>query len=401
MSGGGFGGGSKARLRWTPELHHRFVVAVNQLGGPERATPKGILSIMHVDGLTIFHIKSHLQKYRLNIKLPFGEQEDLETAEEKAKRKKRSSKSKASTSSLGNEGTTTGGGGAGPSTSGNGGGGGGGGDQIIHQIQLEEALMLQMEMQKKLHEQLEAQRHLQLSLEQHGRYISSLLERSNLQGQLTGSILGGGGGGTSDRGLPAVSNAVTSHGHHHHQAVNSQPAPLQQRLQQHDVGQHHQHQHQHHLTSPAHASSAGMIPQNQGPGIFPQAVLRGGELQVQSPRPPPQQQQQPCHNNDAFMMSGSGSARYPTHSHMSAGHPHSTDAGTATATHANMPLGSSGTAAGYGPTTAGYGPTTAGYGPTTAGYGHGNGNGHHGNNNNHSGHNAGGNEYVKRRRIDQ
>ena len=97
------------------------------------------------------------------------------------------------------------------------------------------------------------------------------------------------------------------------------------------------------------------------------------------------------------MMSGSGSARYPTHSHMSAGHPHSTDAGTATATHANMPLGSSGTAAGYGP-------TTAGYGPTTAGYGHGNGNGHHGNNNNNnnSGHNAGGNEYVvKRRRIDQ
>lgn len=38
-----------------------------------------------------------------------------------------------------------------------------------------------MDMQKKLHEQLEAQRQLQLSLEQHGRYISNLLEKSGLK----------------------------------------------------------------------------------------------------------------------------------------------------------------------------------------------------------------------------
>ncbi|KAI5075301.1 hypothetical protein GOP47_0009377 [Adiantum capillus-veneris] len=60
----------KARRCWSPELHQRFLHALQQLGGPQVATPKQIREVMHVEGLTNDEVKSHLQKFRLHTRRP-------------------------------------------------------------------------------------------------------------------------------------------------------------------------------------------------------------------------------------------------------------------------------------------------------------------------------------------
>ncbi|XWS23276.1 hypothetical protein CRYUN_Cryun29cG0107500 [Craigia yunnanensis] len=60
----------KQRRCWSPELHRRFLHALQQVGGSHVATPKQIRELMKVVGLTNDEVKSHLQKYRLHTRRP-------------------------------------------------------------------------------------------------------------------------------------------------------------------------------------------------------------------------------------------------------------------------------------------------------------------------------------------
>ncbi|KAG9439029.1 hypothetical protein H6P81_019194 [Aristolochia fimbriata] len=140
----------KPRLRWTVELHERFVDAVTQLGGPDKATPKTIMRVMGVKGLTLYHLKSHLQKFRLG-KQPHKEFNDHSIKDASALDLQRNA---ASSSGIM------------------------GRNMIDRNAHLTEALRMQMEVQRRLHEQLEVQKHLQLRIEAQGKYMQNILEKA-------------------------------------------------------------------------------------------------------------------------------------------------------------------------------------------------------------------------------
>ncbi|KAI4300703.1 hypothetical protein L6164_034049 [Bauhinia variegata] len=129
---------SKTRIRWTQALHDKFVQCVNRLGGAEKATPKVILKLMDSDGLTIFHVKSHLQKYRIAKYIP-------NSAQGKSEKRTQSEDEPHLDLKTG--------------------------------LQIREALQLQLDVQMRLHEQLEIQRKLQLRIEEQGKQLKMLFDQ--------------------------------------------------------------------------------------------------------------------------------------------------------------------------------------------------------------------------------
>ncbi|KAG6502528.1 protein PHR1-LIKE 3-like isoform X2 [Zingiber officinale] len=128
-------GNAKPRLRWAPDLHSRFVDAVANLGGPDKATPKSVLRLMGIKGLTLYHLKSHLQKYRLG-RQSRGDQKAMET-----------SKLRSSNSTWRNN-------------------------------YIAEAFRYQLEVERRLQDQLEVQKKLQSRIEAQGRYLQAILDKA-------------------------------------------------------------------------------------------------------------------------------------------------------------------------------------------------------------------------------
>ncbi|XAR55986.1 hypothetical protein NMG60_11036256 [Bertholletia excelsa] len=139
---------AKPRLKWTPDLHQRFVEAIAQLGGADKATPKGLMKVMGIPGLTLYHLKSHLQKYRLGKSQQSEANNDIKQQENQRR--------DSYFSGVGDETR----------------------NQINGSLQITQALQMQMEVQRKLCEQIEVQKHLQLRIEAQGKYLHSVLKKA-------------------------------------------------------------------------------------------------------------------------------------------------------------------------------------------------------------------------------
>ncbi|MBA0815338.1 hypothetical protein Gohar_021096 [Gossypium harknessii] len=128
---------TKPRLKWTPQLHQRFVEAVNQLGGADKATPKSLMRIMGISGLTL---PGKFQQTEICHSNKLDDYKEI-----------RSNNGNFS------DGTH---------------------NQMNESLQIAQALQMQMEVQRKLHEQIVVQRHLQLRIEAQGKYLQLVLKKA-------------------------------------------------------------------------------------------------------------------------------------------------------------------------------------------------------------------------------
>jgi len=176
----------RPRLRWTNDLHNQFLDSVERLGGTDKATPSAILKHMGVDGLSLGHVKSHLQKYRTELKRAKAVRGK---AMDDMHQMKKGARSKAAAADVAAEAAEVVAEASGSAEAG------------LEQLgatqrelqrqlaaraasgpnakELEEAMRTQLELQKMLCAQLEAQKELQRSLEQHTKYISVLMKRQS------------------------------------------------------------------------------------------------------------------------------------------------------------------------------------------------------------------------------
>ncbi|KAH9622878.1 hypothetical protein KSS87_008727 [Heliosperma pusillum] len=129
------GGGGRQRLRWTEELHNRFVDAITQLGGPDSGGDPQRSSTS--DGCP--------WTYHLPCEKSFTGSKD---------EKKGSGDGQANP------------------------------DPSSHGLEINEALRMQMEVQKRLHEQLEVQRQLQMRIEAQGKYLQKIIEEQQKLGSM-------------------------------------------------------------------------------------------------------------------------------------------------------------------------------------------------------------------------
>ncbi|CAH8330220.1 unnamed protein product [Eruca vesicaria subsp. sativa] len=136
------------------------------------------MRVMGVKGLTLYHLKSHLQKFRLG-KQPHKEYGDHSTKEGSRASAMDIQRNVASSSGMMSRNMNE----------------------------------MQMEVQRRLHEQLEVQRHLQLRIEAQGKYMQSILERAcqTLAGEnmaAATAAAAAGGGYKTNFGSTSLSAAV-------------------------------------------------------------------------------------------------------------------------------------------------------------------------------------------------